>query len=67
MTEAELAKCGCDPESFKKGSYVHLHAMAKITEVVHVDSSERDGKSSRVELQIEGLAIESEDEEHEEK
>ncbi len=64
LTDKELEKCGCDPKSFEKDGYVHLHAMARITYVTHTDDSEK-GKTTRVELQIEGLALESEDEEDE--
>lgn len=64
LTEKEFEKLKLDPSAAEVGGMVHLHAMARITSV---SSSEGEmGHCCRVELQIENLAIESEDEENEE-
>lgn len=64
LTEKELKLLGLDiPEAEAIGGTVHGHFMARITSV---SSEQRDGKQScRIEMQIEDLAIESEDEENE--
>lgn len=64
ITEKEFEKLGLDPSAAEVGGYVHGHFMGCITSV---SSEQRDsGDTCRVEIQIEKLAIESEDEEDEE-
>lgn len=69
LTHDELAKLDLDPADAFVGGTIHLHAMARITSVSSSDSApsnwSKGGKNVRVELQIENLAIESEDEENE--
>jgi hypothetical protein len=62
LTHEELVKLGLDHEDAFIGGMVHGHFMARITSVSANDSV--DGPSARVELQIEALAIESEDAEN---
>jgi hypothetical protein len=63
LTQAEFDKLGLDPDDAQVGGLVHGHFMARITSV---SSRESDGDSDcRVEMQIEDLAIESEDAENE--
>ena len=57
ITDKELAKLGLDPEYAERGGLVHGHFLARITSVNHHEYG------SRIEMQIENLAIESEDEE----
>lgn len=64
LTDKELAKLGLDPEEATIGGVVHLHALACITSV-NIQKRD-DGSTCRVELQIEKLAVESEDAENEE-
>ncbi|SDD95196.1 hypothetical protein SAMN05216337_1017138 [Bradyrhizobium brasilense] len=64
LTEKEFAKLDLDPSCAAVGGMVHGHFMARITSVAAEDNSH--GNTCRVELQIEDLAIESEDEENEE-
>ena len=64
LTEKEFAKLNLDPADAVSGGIVHLHALARIS---HVSASDGDGGACcRVEMQIEDLAIESQDEENEE-
>lgn len=63
LTEKELEKLGLDPASACIGGIVHLHALAAITSV-SCDETEG-GSRCRIELQIESMAVESEDEENE--
>lgn len=65
LTEKEMEKLGLDPSCAVVDGMVHLFAMARITSVScdkRMDGEER----HRCELQIEQLAVESEDEENEE-
>lgn len=62
ITLDEFDKLGLDPSEAVIGGMVHLHAMARITSVRM--SQDEGGDSCRVELQIENLAVESEDEEN---
>lgn len=62
LTQDEFDKLGLDPVEAVIGGMVHLHAMARITSVRM--SQDEGGDSCRVELQIENLAVESEDEEN---
>lgn len=64
LTDEEFAKLGLDSDDAVEGGIVHGHFLARISSVTR---TERDGeKSCRCELQIEDLAIESEDEENKE-
>lgn len=64
LTEKEFEKLGLDHADAEVGGMCHGHFMARITSV---SASEGDGgKTCRVEMQIEDLAIESEDEENDE-
>lgn len=63
LTEKEFEKLGLDASVAEFGGMVHGHFMAKITSVL---CEQREGHDCcRVEMQIESLAIESEDEENE--
>lgn len=62
LSEKELGKLGLDPAEAEVGGMVHGHFMACIRSVSKNDTE--NGESCRVELQIERLAIESEDEEN---
>lgn len=64
LTEKEFEKLGLDPRDATVGGICHGHFLARVTDV-HANESDS-GSSCRVELQIEDLAIESEDEEDEE-
>lgn len=64
VTHKELRKLDVDPIEAVVGGIVHGHFMARITSV-SADDSEHGGESSRVEMQIEDLALESEDGENE--
>lgn len=64
LTEKEFEKLGLDASVACVGGVIHGHFMGRITSV---SAEDRDGGSScRVEIQIEDLAIESEDDENEE-
>lgn len=65
LCEQELKKLKLDiPEAEHIGGLVHGHFMARVTSI---STEQRDGEQCcRVELQIEDLAIESEDEENKE-
>ena len=64
LTEKEFSKLGLDPSDAFVGGMIHGHFMGRIT---CVSSNEGEsGASARVEIQIESLAIESEDEENDE-
>ena len=63
LSEKEFAKLGLDPRDAVIGGICHGHFLARVTSV-SANASEGDS-SCRVELQIEDLAIESEDEEDE--
>lgn len=62
LTEKEFEKLGLDPRDAVVGGICHGHFLARVTSV---SANETEGGDSccRVELQIEDLAIESEDEE----
>jgi hypothetical protein len=63
LTEKELEKLGIDASDAVDGGICHGHFMARIT---CVSAEQRDGKQCcRIEMQIEELAIESEDAENE--
>lgn len=64
MTEKELEKLDLDPAGAEVGGMIHGHFIGRITSVSCNDTE--GGQSCRVEVQIEDLAIESEDEENEE-
>ena len=64
LTEKEFKKLDLDPSEAQVGGMVHGHFMGRITSV---SASDNDGGSCcRVEIQIEDLAIESEDAENDE-
>lgn len=65
LSERDFAKLGLDPSAAKVGGMCHGHFMARVTSV---SENEREGgdKCCRVEMQIENLALESEDAENEE-
>lgn len=62
LTEKEFDKLGIDPAAAMVGGICHGHFMARICSVSANEGS--DGNTCRVELQIESLAIESEDDEN---
>lgn len=62
LTEKEIAKLDVDPAEFVKDGIIHIHGLARITDVHHSDG--QTGKTCRVELQIEDMSIESEDAEN---
>jgi len=70
LTQDELQKLQLDPTEAMQGigGLVHLHALARITSasIDQRNDIDKDGDETRVriELQIENLAIESEDEEN---
>ncbi len=65
LTEKEFVKLNLDPSEAVVGGIVHLHALARITSVSHSDSEHNtSGPSTRVEMQIEDMCIESEDSEN---
>ena len=64
LTQDEFDKLGLDPAEATVGGIVHLHALARITS--YSCDETQDGQKCRCELQIEDLAIESEDDENEE-
>ena len=64
LTEKEFKKLGLDPSEAFVGGICHLHALAEITSVNASDGGA--GSTCRVELQIQSMAIESEDQENEE-
>jgi hypothetical protein len=61
LCEAEFEKLGLAPEDAFVGAICHGHFLARVTSVSCCEGPE--GKTARVELQIEDLNIESEDEE----
>jgi hypothetical protein len=69
LTGDELEKMELDPTDAFVGGTIHLHAMARITSVSLSDNAPTEwsegGQKVRIELQIEEMAIESEDEENE--
>lgn len=71
LTEKEFEKLGLDSKDAVIDGMIHGHFMGRITSVSHTESSGgatggSDGESCcRVEIQMEALAIESEDEENE--
>lgn len=64
LSEKEMAKLGLDPSDAVVGGICHGHFLARVTSVSAEENSS--GPRCRVELQIEDLAIESEDQENEE-
>jgi hypothetical protein len=63
LTEKELAKLGSDGSECFVGGILHIHALGRITSVSSTDGEM--GKNCRIEVQLEDLAIESEDSENE--
>ena len=67
LTQSEIEKLGLDEDDVEAGSCVHLKAFARVTNVS--SESMRDSRTgevrnvSRVELQIEKIAVEDEDDE----
>ena len=67
LTQSEIEKLDLDQDDVEAGAYVHLKAFARVTSVS--SDSMRDGRTgevrnvSRVELQIEKIAVEDEDDE----
>lgn len=62
LTEKEFKRLGLDPRDATIGGICHGHFLARVTSV---SANETEGdQNCRVELQIEDLAIESEDEEN---
>lgn len=63
LTEKELRKLGSDGSECVRDGILHLHILARITDVHHHDGE--NGKDCRVELQIEDIAapVESEGDE----
>lgn len=64
LTEKEMAKLNLDPSEAFVGGIIHIFALARITSVSQNETE--GGECSRIEAQIESMAIESEDEENEE-
>ena len=62
LTEAEFEKLGLDHKEAETGGIFHGHFLARVTNVLQTDGP--NGRSCRVEAQIEDLDIESEDEEN---
>lgn len=62
LTGPELNKLKLDPKAMIKDGILHVHAMARITDVSHSDG--QSGENHRVELQIESMKVEGEDEEN---
>src|SRR6185312_6335553 len=63
LDEASLEKLDIDPKELVLGGIVHIHALARITSM---STNENESSSTcRAELQIEDMAIESEDAENE--
>lgn len=62
LTEKEFAKLDLDASCAEIGGMVHGHFMGRVTSVSMNDHES--GQSCRVEIQIEALAIESEDDEN---
>lgn len=63
LTQDELAKLKIDPATCNIDGMMHLHAIARVTSV-SCDKRQDGTENHRVELQIEQLAVESEDEEN---
>lgn len=64
LTHKELEKMDLDPAGAVVGGIVHLHALARITDVTMSDG--QSGNSCRVEMTITDMCIESEEEENSE-
>lgn len=65
LTHEELKKLDLDPADAFVGGMIHGHFMGRITSA-SANDYEGSGPSCRIEIQIESLAIESEDAENEE-
>lgn len=65
LTQRELEKMGVSIDSLETGSTVHLHSLAKVTSKSEDERADGE-KTCRVELQLQQLAIESEDAENKE-
>lgn len=63
LTEKEFEKLGLDPRDAVVGGICHGHFLARVTSV-SANETEGGDNCCRIELQIEDLAIESEDEEN---
>lgn len=64
LTHKELDKMGFSHEDMIVGGVVHIHSLGRITSVSASDDAS--GTQSRIEIQLEDMAIESEDEENSE-
>lgn len=63
LTAKEMEKLGLDPADLLIGGMIHLHAIAKITDISITDNEA--GKNARAELQITSMCcVESEDAEN---
>ena len=62
LTHEELDKLGFDHGDMIVGGLIHMHALGRITSVSATDG--KNGMCSRVEIQLEDVAIESEDAEN---
>ena len=63
LCDAELEKLGVDESEAEVGGVIHGHFLGRITSVSRNENG--DDKTCRIEVQIEDLAVESEDEENE--
>lgn len=63
LCDAELEKLGVDEAEAVVGGIIHGHFLGRITSVSRNENG--DDKTCRIEVQIEDLAVESEDEENE--
>ncbi len=63
LTHSELSKLGLDVSDAFIGGIVHGHFMGRVTSI-SANDSDMNGPSARVEIQIEALALESEDAEN---
>ncbi len=65
LTAAEMKALDLDPAEAFVGGIVHLHALARVTSVSISDSAPTEwgggGQQCRVEMQIENMAVLSED------
>lgn len=65
LTDKELAKLDLDPHSAEVGDCFHMRVLARITNVRHTDESTT-GKTSRIEFQIEEIAVDCDEENEDE-
>lgn len=65
LTDKEMEKLSLDPSEAKQDGMIHFHALAQITSTS--TNTTADGKTHhRIELQIQQMAVESEDKENKE-